>query len=524
MSLFAQLRSFCFTIENDVAKLRKGVEKSGKNGSGKSSSASSTSEQDEAFVRSLLDEVLVLRTKLEEMEENLLGPIDSRLAQVNVSEILDRCNALHESNAQLLACISARVLGKGKATITTGVDEEESMQDENTNCNNANSSRFLDDDNGEEKVEEEEELFLSKRLMEEDEEQELQEGEEENAVLATKDAGNDEEGEEKAQARQVVDKLSQDLSLMMCSPPMRTSATALEDLDDDANEKTPVLAEWKLSEATRALVGAGAYSRAGAACTPSSSPRAGPFSASKQSVAAIFSLAASAAPTPRAEQAAESSPYAMSKSIRVGTPDTPVTPELGVVSSSAAALLTNQKSSSKKNSSVNSSVKKRRSSKSGNSSCSSSTTTSVSKTPVGYKFSASSSNNLHSSTAFSLDDSPASPASLGFSPPRMAKLLQPRKVGSSSSNGEAWIPLVSELEWDQAPKFIKMQASLEMINEALGVLNNSISSTQRQSFSQIQIDTLVGAKPLVLGLVQLKRLDCGFEDGNKVYKVKRFYA
>jgi hypothetical protein len=47
-----------------------------------------------------------------------------------------------------------------------------------------------------------------------------------------------------------------------------------------------------------------------------------------------------------------------------------------------------------------------------------------------------------------------------ISPPKMAKVLEPRMVATDNLNeSDGWIPLVNDEEWEKAPLSLKMQVN-----------------------------------------------------------------
>lgn len=124
-----------------------------------------------------------------------------------------------------------------------------------------------------------------------------------------------------------------------------------------------------------------------------------------------------------------------------------------------------------------------------------------------------------------------------FSPPKTSKILQPRKANSGASS-VGWIPLVSDMEWRDAPVFLQKQATVEALNEALGALNTHIANTPPvrtdprhiESLTTEELERVIGkqcretpAKVLTMGLVHLKRLDIFTENSIKVYRIRRYY-
>ena len=86
--------------------------------------------------------------------------------------------------------------------------------------------------------------------------------------------------------------------------------------------------------------------------------------------------------------------------------------------------------------------------------------------------------------------------------------------------------------YDGSPSFLRMQNSLETLNTAITALNGRIcpdsgTGKRLETFTDDEIAAAVpditNVKVVCLGLVHLKRLDIGSENGIKVYKVRLYY-
>jgi hypothetical protein len=117
--------------------------------------------------------------------------------------------------------------------------------------------------------------------------------------------------------------------------------------------------------------------------------------------------------------------------------------------------------------------------------------------------------------------------SVNISPLKVVKLLKPR----SAANSDGKIPAVQEIEWASAPAFLQKQVTVDMLNTAVRSLNQYLESMNEvETISQKDMSTALSVFPseltiktVVMALVYLKRLDISTEGGLKQYKVKAFY-
>lgn len=78
--LFSQLKTFCFNVQQDSAKIAKSLEGKGNRGVGLG--------EEEQFIESLGSRVHLLRQSLAENETKVFGPVENRLSQITLEEVI----------------------------------------------------------------------------------------------------------------------------------------------------------------------------------------------------------------------------------------------------------------------------------------------------------------------------------------------------------------------------------------------------------------------------------------------------
>lgn len=93
-SMFVQLKSFCFNIEQDSKKLRKGIESNEKDkGNFYNDNA------DFEYINSLEKDLKQISGNLSKMENKLYGSDESRLSQVRINEVIFKCLYNNNNNS-----------------------------------------------------------------------------------------------------------------------------------------------------------------------------------------------------------------------------------------------------------------------------------------------------------------------------------------------------------------------------------------------------------------------------------------
>jgi hypothetical protein len=82
-SMFVQLKSFCFNIEQDSKKLRKGIETNDKD-----KGNFYNDDADFEYIKSIENDVKQMSGNLSKIENKLYGSDESRLSQVRINEVI----------------------------------------------------------------------------------------------------------------------------------------------------------------------------------------------------------------------------------------------------------------------------------------------------------------------------------------------------------------------------------------------------------------------------------------------------
>ena len=77
--LFSQLKTFCYNIQQDSAKIVKSLDGKGSRGIGT---------REEHFIESLGSRVQSLHQNLAENETKVFGPVENRLSQITLEEVI----------------------------------------------------------------------------------------------------------------------------------------------------------------------------------------------------------------------------------------------------------------------------------------------------------------------------------------------------------------------------------------------------------------------------------------------------
>lgn len=99
---FLELKRFLTEIESTSQKLKASIT------DGKASKSFVGIEGDN-FVHSLEENVLSVQSKLDLIESNVCGTVETRLSQVTMLEILQKCKALHNSNESMISVVEKRM-------------------------------------------------------------------------------------------------------------------------------------------------------------------------------------------------------------------------------------------------------------------------------------------------------------------------------------------------------------------------------------------------------------------------------
>jgi hypothetical protein len=142
--------------------------------------------------------------------------------------------------------------------------------------------------------------------------------------------------------------------------------------------------------------------------------------------------------------------------------------------------------------------------------------------------------NLLASLDESSQASPAAPThALTHSPTPSSTPVSTQVMPPISSGFDAAIPAVDHEEWIRAPSFLKLQLTMDVLNQAINEINGYIAQEDAEIFTQDQMDAILcdaanglnlskgAVKAVMLGLVTLKKIDLGTEGKNKVYKIKK---
>jgi hypothetical protein len=103
---FLELKRFLTGIESTSQKLKASIT------DGKASKSFVGIEGDN-FVHNLEENVLSVQSKLDLIESNVCGTVETRLSQVTMLEILQKCKALHNSNESMISVVEKRMSKHG---------------------------------------------------------------------------------------------------------------------------------------------------------------------------------------------------------------------------------------------------------------------------------------------------------------------------------------------------------------------------------------------------------------------------
>ena len=83
----------------------------------------------------------------------------------------------------------------------------------------------------------------------------------------------------------------------------------------------------------------------------------------------------------------------------------------------------------------------------------------------------------------------------------------------------ATLKLVTQDEWDRAPRLVKMQAKIEPLNEAVSRFNDWFGKNlNKEEVEEAAAMDLSGKRMILMGLAHFGRLVMGEKDGKKVYR------
>lgn len=566
--LFIQLRKFCGTIELDARRLKQQLSDPHASAQQK---LNTTQEQDTEFVNALIAEVDAFMERLSTMEDRV-HPKDSQgRSTPSIGDILTRCQVLHSYNIKMMEMLAAQIVEHNNSKAKAA--EQADVNDENChNGGNNGSARKTRSSLG---------------------------------GSSSSSGGGRRSSRGKAtplQARAGDDEPERTeggiyypgCSLQSILTPIAASAQALEtppSAASDESGKTPVLPEWKLSEATRALVGV-----RGAITTPGPRPslipvakstereRArqeyaynGPFSSTKVQQSQSLSLQGEGEAAPSAQCGAsgistlslaglktpEQSHWGASSASPVSSVKTPETPQMGspLKQTLLQSCATHTHTAEKPYSAL-SAIRASYAATAAKSATKTQLEGRLLAMGLGMQSPGQSPGSVHSRaptsgaslSGYSLSmsgagagadcdsdasvDGDAAMESMGMSPPKLSKLLEPRALSVLSSLPEvtshvdcAWVPPLSAADWESVPAFLKKPVTLADVNRALGCLNACIAEAQSGAGESLlssflpreRVTDLIGdsAKPIILLLCHMKRLDVAKEGGCAGFTFRR---
>jgi predicted kinase len=71
----------------------------------------------ETFVAGIESNVRAIQERLEDIESSVCGPIESRLSQVTMFEILQKCKAVHQANDSMIMILEKKLSSQGKKVV-----------------------------------------------------------------------------------------------------------------------------------------------------------------------------------------------------------------------------------------------------------------------------------------------------------------------------------------------------------------------------------------------------------------------
>jgi len=489
-SFFTQFRIYCSSLERDAKKLRKSVEAVKTGGPSAVSSISlSGSEQDDAesYLDNIEDSCKMYEQKMLDIDQRIHGSLDNRLSLINSKDILEKCTKLYEANQLMMTkldeyiskfdankkpLVATAELKLKHAQAVNNIENQENII--NINTNEIDTITTIDNDDNVNEEEAAHDLTT-------------------NGSTLCDGIENDEDDLESESCHEEVEggdigDISVKVDDIVLSPVASRSSEKIVD------NKTPTLLDWKLSDATRKIVN----------IKGTVSPQNNSYN----------------------DDDIIETPQKFQSTFNNDSTDTPTTPTIGtpfqtcdLKASYRHSYMTSTRNRSPEitNDDVfENSISPLRSVNLDN----------VKKEET----------IIHDANSPMLDehnvskDSDTSDTSIGFiSPPKMAKILEPRKHETTSNS----IPLISDEEWSTAPVFLKKQVTLDIVNKALISINSIlIDSEKRDTLSQTEMDETISKlvevnippKAVILALVQLKKLDLGTDSNKqKVYKIRRFY-
>ena len=478
-------------LERDAKRLRKAVEavKTGGPSATTSITISGNEEDDaRAFLENIEDSCKIHEQRMQDIDQKLHGSLDNRLIHISSADLLEKCSRLYEANQIMIKQLDQYtskfdpnkraivVEAKTKQQPVNDIENQENIININTADDTNNIDRGDESINDHADVTVNESTILVGELVDNDEEDIEENDNEDNEI-------------KEESIREPMASLSQ-------SPPSQSPPSHTSDIVDN---KTPTLLDWKLSEATRKIVN----TKGAAAVSPPMNNN-------------TYNKDDDIIETPQKFQLSYND-----------SSDTPTTPTIGTPFQTC-----DLKSSYKTG--YMSSNKNKSPEAQHDDLLFDSMSPMISVKPDYNKID----EVVEVEVPVIVNDVKAfdecniskdSDTSIGFmSPPKMAKILEPRKNETTSNK----IPAISDEEWSTAPVFLKKQVTLDIVNKALVSINNSLmDSEKRDTLTQMEmdetisnIDSSIPPKAVILALVQLKKLDLGTDSSKqKVYKIRRFY-
>jgi hypothetical protein len=489
-ALFSQLKSFSYNIEQEAARLRTKVEKNGER-DGKilplplpltffdpAPRIGDENADTANFVNELSNEVNEFKNEAEKIEEEVYGAPEKRLSFVMADEVVSKFEALCSANSDMLRVLEAHLSQFGA------------------------TPKFIDQDEAEEILKgSKSEAALDMEAIPIDEDLENRENIEDNqnqnqSINNMENAANDStlvsdeptpasevtENEDPARASEEMAEQPEEkaLNVSQFDSPSQSPSNM------DENPKTPTLGDWTFSKATRHILGSA--NPAGGALARLEMPETEARMVTPENINSMPVFASSSSVTP-------STPEAITDFQTCSLQTGPTSRTMaGMILSARAANVGNESSGEEIEFNENDLSR-------------------------------------HYPKLGEEDSEEEADKSTLFSPPKIAKVLQPR-----TNDSDGWIPSIDSAEWETSPSFLKMQVAMETLNEALQRLNEYIADNggckgRLEFFCDEEMVKIlggsVGATPLkivVLGLVHLKRLDISTENSVKVYKTRRFYS
>ena len=220
---FLELRQFLGGLEISSRKLRESLQEKNK----------VFGVQGDVFVDGLAQTVVGVQSRLNDIETSVSGPPESRLSQVTMLEILQKCKAVHHANDAMLSALTAKLTKRGAWNAATAAVENQENVAPTVNSGGAYAP-------------------VTEHVVDEADASADAVSPAHEALLAAADEALPDANTNDADAVTDAPAASEEGLRRLSTAPHTPGGAGARENDEEA--RTPVLPDWKLSEATRNLV------------------------------------------------------------------------------------------------------------------------------------------------------------------------------------------------------------------------------------------------------------------------------